>query len=170
MLAFLLSCAVCVPILGVYHLITRVPALAVLVGIFNFTVGVFAGAMYGWFANRKGPEKPIVWLITGSVITGVVVTTAQLAVAFDTGVYGLLGPLWGAMLGGVGAGVEGGKGPQPADRKGRGENRGPRDRPGRDNDGRPRGPGDRTGRHRTTVAGEYTLPAPPQWEQVSVRA
>ena len=124
MLAFLLSCAVCAPIIGVYHLITRVPVLAILVGILNFTVGVFAGAMYGWFANRKGPEKRIVWLITGSVITGLVVTTAQFAVAFDAGGYGLLGPLLGAMLGGIGAGlyqalVRPGKGKEDPDREDR---------------------------------------------------
>ncbi|MCK5212305.1 MAG: hypothetical protein KAQ74_00170 [Dehalococcoidia bacterium] len=124
MLAFLLSCAVCVPILGVYHLITRVPVLAILIVIFNVTVGVFAGAMYGWFANRKGPEKPIVWLITGSVITGIVVTTAQFAVAFEAGGFALLGPLWGAMLGGVGAGlyqalVRPGKGKEDPEREDR---------------------------------------------------
>jgi len=105
MLAFLLSCAVCVPILGAYHLITRVPVLAVITVILNLTVGVFAGAIYGWFANRKGLEKSIVWLITGSVISGMVVTTVQFAVAFDTGGVTLLAPLLGAMLGGVGAGL-----------------------------------------------------------------
>ena len=92
MLAFLLSCAVCVPILGVYHLITRAPILVVVTGILNLTVGVFAGAIYGWFANRKGLEKSLVWLITGSVISGMVVTTAQFAVAFDAGGITLLSP------------------------------------------------------------------------------
>lgn len=105
MLAFLLSCAVCVPILGVYHLITRAPVLTILTGILNFTVGVFAGALYGWFSNRKGSEKSIVWLITGSVITGIVVTTVQFAVAFDEGGVTLLAPLFWAMLGGIGAGL-----------------------------------------------------------------
>jgi hypothetical protein len=124
MLAFLLSCAVCVPVIGIYHLITRVPVLAILVVILNCTVGVFAGAMYGWFSNRRGEEKSVVWLITGSVITGIAVTTAQFAVAFDAGGYGLLAPLWGAMLGGIGAGIymvlqRPGKGKEDSDREDR---------------------------------------------------
>ena len=124
MLAFLLSCAVCVPILGGYHLITRAPILVVATGILNLTVGVFAGAIYGWFANRKGLEKSLVWLITGSVISGMVVTTAQFAVAFDAGGITLLSPLLGALLGGVGAGlyqalVRPGKGKEDLEREGR---------------------------------------------------
>jgi len=124
MLAFVLSCAVCIPILGVYHLITRVPALTILIVIFDFTVGVFAGAMYGWFSNRKGAERPNAWLIAGGVITGLVVTTVQFAVAFDARGVGLLAPLWGAMLGGVGAGlyqalVRPGKGKEDQEREDR---------------------------------------------------
>ena len=124
MLAFLLSCAACVPILGVYHLITRAPVLTLLTVILNLTVGVFAGAIYGWFSNRKGSEKSIVWLITGSVITGIVVTTVQFAVAFDAGGVTLLAPLFGAMLGGIGAGlyqalVRPGKGKEDPEREDR---------------------------------------------------
>ena len=124
MLAFLLSCAVCIPVIGIYHLITRAPVLAVLVIILNCTVGVFAGAMYGWFSNRRGEEKSVVWLITGSVITGSIVTTVQYAVSFDAGGYGLLAPLWGAMLGGIGAGIymvleQPGKGKEDLEREGR---------------------------------------------------
>jgi hypothetical protein len=102
MLAFLLSCAVCVPVIGIYHLITRVPVLAILVVILNCTVGVFAGAMYGWFSNRRGEEKSVVWLIAGSVTTGIVVTTVQYAVAFEAVGFNFLALFWGAMLGGIG--------------------------------------------------------------------
>lgn len=124
MLAFLLSCAVCVPVIGIYHLITRAPVLAILVVVLNCTVGVFAGAMYGWFANRRGEEKSVVWLITGSVITGMVVTTVQYAVAFEAGGFAILGPFWGAMLGGIGAGIymvleRPGKGKEDPDREDR---------------------------------------------------
>lgn len=124
MLAFLLSCAMCVPIIGVYHLITRVPALLILSIVLNCIVGVFAGAMYGWFANRGENDLSIVRLIAGSVFTGIVVTTTQFAVAFDAGSYGLLAPLWGAMLGGIGAGIymvleRPGKGKEDPDREDR---------------------------------------------------
>lgn len=44
--AFLLSCAACIPLIGIYHLVTRVPTLAILVLLLSLTVGTSAGAMY----------------------------------------------------------------------------------------------------------------------------
>lgn len=106
MMAFLLSCAACLPIIGIYHLMTRVPAMAIPIVLFNCTVGVFAGALYGWFSSKRNAEElSIVRLITGSVITGIVVTTAQYAVAYDAGELAVAAPFWGAILGGIGAAV-----------------------------------------------------------------
>jgi hypothetical protein len=125
MMAFLLSCAVCLPIIGIYHLITRVPALAILVVLLNCTVGVFAGVLYGWFSSRrKAEELSTVRLITGSVITGIVVTTAQYAAAYDAYLMAVAAPLWGAILGGIGAGIymvleKPGKGKEDPDREDR---------------------------------------------------
>ena len=125
MMAFLLSCAVCLPIIGIYHLITRVPALAILVVLLNCTVGVFAGALYGWFSSRREVEDlSIVRLISGSVITGIVVTTVQYSVAFEFGEFALFGPFWGAILGGIGAAMHlvlerPGKGKEDPDREDR---------------------------------------------------
>ncbi len=122
MSAFLLSCTACIPLIGIYHLVTRVPALAILIVILDCTVGVFAGAMYGWFANRKGDQQSVVWLIAGGVITGIAVTTVQYSVAFESGEFALFGPFWGALLGGIGATVyrvleRPGKGKEDPDRE-----------------------------------------------------
>jgi len=103
MRALILACAVCSPIVVAYHFITRVPALAFLVVILNLTLGIFAGAMYCRFASQSGRQVAIPLLIAGSVITGIIVTTAQYAVAHEFAPLALFAPFWGGLLGGLGA-------------------------------------------------------------------
>ncbi len=105
MLSLILACAVCAPIVVAYHFITRVPALAFLILFLNLGVGVFAGYMFCWFSNRKGRIVSTPRLIAGGVITGIIVTTAQYAVASEFSGFAFWGPLWGAILGGVGTAV-----------------------------------------------------------------
>ena len=105
MLSLILACAVCAPVVVAYHFITSVPALAFLVLILNLGLGVFAGYMFCWFSNRKGRIVATSRLIAGSVIAGILVTTTQYAVAYEFGGLAFWGPLWGAILGGVGTAV-----------------------------------------------------------------
>ena len=105
MLSLILACAVCAPIVVAYHFITRVPALAFLVLFLNLGLGVFAGYMFCWFSNRKGRIVANSRLVAGSVVVGILVTTTQYSVAYEFGGLAFWGPLWGAILGGVGTAV-----------------------------------------------------------------
>lgn len=71
--------------------------------ILNVTLGIFAGAMYCRFASRSGRQVAIPRLIAGSVITGIIVTTAQYAVAHESAPLALFAPFWGGLLGGLGS-------------------------------------------------------------------
>jgi len=105
MIALILALLASVPVVVAYHFVTRVPALAILIFLMNLTVGVYAGAAFGWFSSRRNRDLSITKLIAGSVICGIVVTTVQYAVAFEAGSFAIFGPFWGAFLGGAGAAV-----------------------------------------------------------------
>lgn len=104
-IAFCLALLASAPLVVAYHFVTRVPALAILIFIMNLTVGVYAGAAFGWFSHRNARDPSLTQLLVGSVFAGIVVTTIQYAVAYEAGGFAIFGPFWGALLGGVGAGV-----------------------------------------------------------------
>ena len=105
MIAFILALLASVPVVVAYHFVTRVPALSLLIFVLNLTVGVYPGAASGWFGRRRNLELSISKLIAGAVVAGIVVTTAQYAVAFDAAGFVILGPFWGAFLVGAGGAV-----------------------------------------------------------------
>jgi len=55
--------------------------------------------MYGLFANQTENRPSLVWLLIGSAITGIVVTSVQYWVILGVSI----SSYWGALLGGVGA-------------------------------------------------------------------
>ena len=103
MRAFLWSCALSSPLIVLYHILTRFQWTAHLIVILYFGIGAFAGAMYGLYAHQRGKDPTIPRLITGGVVSGFVVATAQFAVALPPWSYDFFAPMVGGVFGGVGA-------------------------------------------------------------------
>lgn len=89
-----LAIALCLPLVGLHWLIAGVRGLGWLFFILYVGIGVFAGFLYAWLANRDGRAPPMKRLIGSSIAVSMAVTAIQFA-----GLFSVLALMDGALLG-----------------------------------------------------------------------
>jgi|GEM_PF-1396766 len=103
MLIWAMSVGLCLPLIALHWLISGVPGVGLLFLILFGGLGIFAGFIFAWLANREGRDLPMKRLFGGSIAVSMVITAIQFGVLFRGLAFVLYGAFGGVALGSLGA-------------------------------------------------------------------